>query len=143
MKNTLIFILITLSCNAQKIAFKSFSDSTGNYLIEYKYYSDFALVPSVVGAKPHYNADIKVSKLYFKSDTIQIFLTKGVFVEGGCFEDIPANHVSDAKKHIADNHKILIRIEDDFLRKVGIGCCGISPSNKFDIGGQTKKNKQD
>lgn len=89
------------------IRHKLFSDSSGNYIIKY-IISGGGYLPLVVGAEEHSYSEIEVYKIY-GNDTIKIGTNPigGVFVESGCFEDIPAEHIKDAYNSIKAKNLII------------------------------------
>lgn len=89
------------------IRHKLFSDSSGNYIVKY-IISGGGYLPLVVGAEEHSYSEIEVYKIH-GNDTIKIGTTPigGVFVESGCFEDIPSEHIKDAYNSVKAKNLII------------------------------------
>lgn len=104
MKYLFFLLLLPSFLQAQtERAKRSYSDSTGKYIIIYDYESGYAMVPAIAGSEPHYDASITVYKLVphrcfvKKYDTVLIGKPiHGTYVPNGCFEDSPANWVNQA-----------------------------------------------
>jgi len=97
MKKLLLFILIIASveCFGQiKVSYKNYSDTSGNYIIKYRYNSSVATVHN---NKLHYEARIIVYRIR-PTDTVgvgQTFL--GNYVAENCTDDNPADRIKYAK----------------------------------------------
>lgn len=105
-------LLVAVFCQAQteadctKISFKTYNDSTGNYLIKYEYNGCWFSRPATYPeGEPHYDAVVTVYKIVSckcfvpKNDTLIVGKSfAGTYVEKGCFEDVPEYNVSQAKK---------------------------------------------
>lgn len=89
------------------IRHKLYSDSSGNYIIKYSI-SGGGYLPLVVGAEEHSYSEIEVYKIN-GNDTIKIGTDPigGVFVESGCFEDIPSEHIKDAYNSLKAKNLII------------------------------------
>lgn len=104
MKATILFLLLPLFGIAQfKATRKSFTDSTGNYILEYVYDFDSGIFVAGHGNKPHFTAEIAVYKVGVVmdkcwcgkswNDTTRLGVLKGLYVPGGCVEDSLAGWV--------------------------------------------------
>ena len=80
-----------------RVAYKDHSDSRGSFRIRYEYDEGYFMRPSTFPlGEPHYFAKIQVYRkdgtdLKMIGDTME-----GYYVELGCFEDDPREHVSEA-----------------------------------------------
>lgn len=106
MKRIFILLLASMAMNiimAQTTETRTFSDSTGLYLVKYNYNPDgWRTVPATYPeGEPHYPATITVFEVCGE-DVEQIGQPfGGTYVPGGCFEDEPGAMVSNAKKQPA------------------------------------------
>lgn len=102
MKHTLTFlaIILALSATAQSVATAKFThtDSSGNYLIKYRYYRDgYCTIPlTYPQGEPHYPALISVFEIC-ETDTVLLSKFAGTFTTGGCCMSSPMSVVSKAK----------------------------------------------
>ncbi len=108
---TAILLLVAVFCQSQtpdfekEIKYKTYNDSTGNYLIKYELSSWFSVPMTDPPGPPHWDATLTVYKIVSckcfieKNDTLIIGRPfGGTYVEAGCFEDVPEYNVNQAKK---------------------------------------------
>lgn len=122
MKALILTIAVALTalsaCSQRSTKYRTYSDTTGRYLIKYYVVDGSAFVPSTYPAGDvHYDADVTVFAL-IGEELVKIGRTfSGIYTPNQCFEDDPSYYVTRAKKLQHENQ--LRRLVADTTQKVG------------------------
>jgi hypothetical protein len=95
--DTLVIIFVLSSAAYAADAERTYQGDGHFYIIHFTYNTEFAMIPSVVGAQPHYTASITVSEIIDGAKK-EISSFGGQYTEKGCFEDDPKSLVEQALK---------------------------------------------
>lgn len=107
-----------------------YNDSAGKYVIAYRYCTDDYFVPLITGSTPHHYAEITVYELNKINGSAILYELlqlgesfQGIYVPGGCFEDVPAEWVRKAKQGVyikACGSLIRNNFSDDSTRRMRV-----------------------